>query len=119
MGKAERFLILEQELKQYTKVMTEASVIIRDQDVSNYPIFVAHQQEVSIGLPIIEKDKHGGLWNIHASTLEEFVVKNIIFEDKVEEFKKNYKDVDNFLCVFVLSELGAKFAYLPTFTVAE
>jgi hypothetical protein len=113
MGKSEKFLILGKELSKYVKVMGEASDIIHDQDVSNYPIFVAHQQEVQIGLPIVEKEKNGGLWNIHASTLEEFVAKSIIHKEKIDEFRRNYKDPKEQLCIFVLSELGAQFVYLP------
>lgn len=112
MGKAEKFIILEDQLKRYVKAMGDASDIIMDQEISKYPIFVAHQQEVAIGIPLVEKEKQGGLWNIHASTLEEFVTKSIIFNEKVEEFLKTYKDPKDAICVFVLSELGAKFAFL-------
>ncbi len=114
MGKAERILLLEEEMSRYTKTLSEAAQIIMDQDVSNYPIFVAHHQEINIGIPLIEKEKVGGNWNFHASSLEEFVVKKIIHNDKVESFKSNFKDPNDFVCVFVLSELGAKFVYIPT-----
>lgn len=115
MGKTERLLLLEQELSIYVKALKEASTIIRDQGVSKYPIFVAHQDEMTIGIPVIEKDKAKGKWNFNASTLEEFVVKKIVHEGKVQEFQKNYKDPDEHICIFVLSELGAKFVYLPIY----
>ena len=113
MSKAEPFLRLEQELGKFRKLMSQAADVIREKDVSDYPIFVAHQQEMEIGMPIFEAAKQGGLWNIHASTLEEFVSRQIIFEEKVEEFKTNYKDPETTVCVFILSELGAQFAFLP------
>lgn len=113
MSKIETFLSLQEELKIYTKALGEAADIIRDQDVSKYPIFVLHQQEMAMGIPVIEKEKNGGKWNINASTLEEFVSKNIIFDEKIDEFIKAYKDPDVQLCLFVLSELGANFIYLP------
>ena len=113
MGKAERFIILEQELKYYTKVLSQASEIILNEGVSKYPIFVAHQHEVTIGIPVVEKEKAGGNWNFNASTLEEFVGKNIIYPEKIDEFRSNYKDAEQHLCLFVLSELGAKFVFLP------
>ncbi len=113
MSKIETFLSLQEELKIYTKAIGEAADIIRDQDVSKYPIFVVHQQEMAMGIPVIEKDKAGGNWNINASTLEEFVSKNIIFDEKIDEFIKSYKNPDLQLCLFVLSELGANFIYLP------
>jgi hypothetical protein len=112
MSKTELFLQLEHELDIYRKMMTQATDVILIQDVTKYPIMVAHQQELEIGIPLTKED-HTGPWNIHASTLEEFVQRQIIFPDKIEEFKKNYKDIDKFVCVFVLSELGAQFIFLP------
>ncbi len=86
--------------------------IILDQDVSNYPIFIAHQQEFDMGIVLTSTDDKSK-WSIHASSLEEFVSKQIIFPEKVEEFKSNFKDPIQSLCIFVLSELGAQFLFLP------
>jgi hypothetical protein len=113
MGKTELFLKMEAEFKTYVPTMAKASEIIKDENVSNYPIFAAHMGELNIGLPLIEKEKHGGNWNINASTLEEFVAKNIVFSEKIEEFQSNYKNPDAFVCIFILSELGATFNFLP------
>ncbi len=109
---AERFLKLEQELAIYKKMMGDASDIMSAQDVTEYPIFVAHQQTMEIGLLIAEKGKVKGNWNIHATTLEEMVYKQIIKQENIEEFKGVYKDPQNHICVFVLSELGAQFVFL-------
>ncbi len=109
---AEKFLMLEQELSIYKNVMFDASQVIIDQDVSEYPIFVAHQQHMEIGLLIAEKGKVKGNWNIHASTLEELVYKQIIKEDNIEEFKKVFRNPADNVCIFVLSELGAQFVFL-------
>ncbi|MBK8701652.1 MAG: hypothetical protein IPN29_19695 [Saprospiraceae bacterium] len=113
MSKAERFLSLQEELRIYAKVLGEAADVIRDQDVSRYPIFIVHQQEIAMGIPIIERSKNGGNWNVNASSLEEFVTKNLIFDEKVDEFIQTYKNADEFVCLFVLSELGANFIFIP------
>lgn len=113
MSKAEKFLQLQEELMVYQKLMSDASAVILDQEVTKYPVFVAHQQEVEIGIPIAERGKVAGNWSIHASSLEEFVSKNIVFPEKIEDFKKTYKDPEMYLCIFILSELGAQFIYLP------
>lgn len=113
MGKAERILLLEKELEIYNKVAGEASDIIIEQGVSNYPIIVAHQDEINFGLPLVDKNKTKGNWNLNASTLEEFVVKNILHQDKVNNFRSTYKDSSEFICLFVLSELGANFLFMP------
>lgn len=112
MKVAENFLKLEQELDIYKKMMGEAAEIIIDQHVSEFPIFVAHQQHVEIGLPIAEKGKVKGNWSINATTLEEMVYKQIIAEKNIESFKKVYKPIATHLCVFTLSELGAQFVFI-------
>lgn len=113
MSKSEDFLMLEQELDIYRKLMTQAIDVILDKEVSNYPIIIAHQQELELGIPVHDRLKNQpSKWSIHASTLEEFVSKNIIYEDKLEAFTQNYKDPEEHICIFVLSELGANFIYL-------
>ena len=112
MELSERMLLLEKALKPYKKMMGEASDIIREQDVSNYPILVIHQDEVELGIPIYEREKNGGKWSINASSLEEFVSKQLISEDRIEEFKKTYKDPELFICTFIISELGTQFIFM-------
>lgn len=96
------------------KAMIQACETIIDKEVSAYPIMIAHQQELELGIPIVTVETYPqGKWNIHASSLEEFVAKQIINTDKVQNFRATYKDVKGFVCVFSLSELGAQFVFLP------
>ena len=108
-----KFKLLEGELIPYTGVLGQAADTILDQNVSEYPIFVAHQHQMDIGLLLVNREETKGNWSVNASTLEEFVTKQIIGPDKVESFKAVYKDPTEFLCFFVLSELGATFIFLP------
>ncbi|MCZ2100891.1 MAG: hypothetical protein LC107_05080 [Chitinophagales bacterium] len=112
MSEVEQFLVLEQQLKPYKKILAQAADVIIDQHVSKYPIFVVHQQEVAIGIELIEASGKDMPWSVNASTLEEFVTKNIIFMDKSQDFISTYKNPEENLCLFVLSELGAQFIYL-------
>lgn len=104
---------LEQELKTYKKVLQQASSAIVTQNVSNYPIFVAHQHEANIGLSLIKKEEQATEWSINASTLEEFVTKNIVDNSKIEEFKTIYKTPNSHACIFVLSEIQSTFVFYP------
>ena len=112
MSTAAQYLQLETELKPYREVLGKAADAVVTQNVSNYPIFVVHQQVMDMGIPIIEKDGRQKKWSVNVSSLEEFVTKQIIQPEKVEEFKKVYKDPEVSLCLFVLSELGASFIFL-------
>ncbi len=112
MSELDQFMALEHQLRPYKNVLAQAADVILDQHVSKYPIFVVHQQEVAIGIELIAAGK-AMPWAVNASTLEEFVTKNIIFMEKSQEFIASYKNPEENLCLFVLSELGAQFIYLP------
>ena len=104
---------LEEELQPYTAMMGNAADAILDQDISNYPIFVIHQHQVDIGIPILVHKPEGPKWSVNASTLEELATKNVIEESRVDNFRKVYKNPEKHLCLFVLSELGANFIFIP------
>ncbi len=114
MSKNLRYQQLKTELVIYKKAMTQAVDTILEKEVSKYPIMVAHQQELELGIPIVTtKTFPLGNWNIHASSLEEFATKQIITQERIQNFRGTYKSPKDFLCVFVLSELGANFLFLP------
>lgn len=104
---------LETDLKPFKKMMGEAIDVIIDQDVSKYPILVVHQMTAEIGIPLIVSGENNSLWSVHASTLEEFATKQIVEMSKVDFFIKNYKSPQRYLCMFVLSEIGATFVFMP------
>lgn len=83
--------------------------------VTKYPIFVAlrSQLDIDIGLPIINRAELDITWSFNASHLEDFVISNIIHDDKVDEFKKNYKNPDEYMCVFIAEEGMMSFVFMP------
>ena len=107
------YLQLKQELLPYINIMTKAAETIMVKDISKYPILVVHQQEVELGVPVLNKNEEKIKWSIHASTLEEFAMKQVIAADKIEDFQGVYKNPDQFLCLFVISELGVNFIFIP------
>lgn len=109
---AERFLLLEMELKVYKNALNKAIDVMLDKGIE-YPIFIAHQDSFEVGIPIIDRYKVSGNWNINVSSMEEFIKHQLIKPGKIDSFKKNYKPVEDFICFFVLSELGAQYIYLP------
>jgi hypothetical protein len=104
---------LNQNLNIYKESIREISEEIIDNQVSKYPIFIASREETNLGKQIIDKEELALEWSINASTLEEFVRRKIVLENKLEAFKKSYKDPKNFLCVFALLTENAGFIYLP------
>ena len=109
----QRFAKMEEEISAQKDILSKAAEAILDQEVSLYPIFVVHQHQVDIGIPILEKGVNEAEWSVNASTLEELATKKIIEMSKVDDFKQVYKDASRFLCLFVLSDMGANFIFLP------
>ncbi|MDX1665716.1 MAG: hypothetical protein R3350_00720 [Saprospiraceae bacterium] len=109
----DQYLQLQKELEKYKPTLAKASDVILDQGVSSYPIFVLSKKPVAIGVALVSMDPEQSGWNIYASTLEELATKKVVEMEKVEEFKQVYKDPSEFFCLFVLSDLGANFAFLP------
>jgi hypothetical protein len=104
---------LKVDLDFYSASIKEIAVEVMTEGLSAYPIFIAHQHEVKVGELILDKDELGTSWSIHASTLEEFVERGIIKEERKEHFIKQYKKPEAFMCVFVIVPQGANFVFYP------
>ncbi|MET4073761.1 hypothetical protein [Hymenobacter sp. UYCo722] len=93
--------------------LLEASSQIRKGDFSQYPIFVFAKQEVPLGGLLVNADDLNLDWHVFASYLELFVQQGIIEPDGVNYFQANYKDADEFCCLFVLDKEFTKFVFVP------
>ena len=109
----EKMLLIKQQLEPFTKMAYEAAKKIKEEDISNYPIFVAHQDQIDIGIPLLNRNESGVFWSINASTLEEFYTKGLILEDKLDSFRQLYKNHESDICFFVISEVGAQYLFIP------
>lgn len=104
---------LENDLIFYSDSMKEVAYEILDEKVSRYPIFIAHQHEVSLGEILLNKNEFGSEWNVQVSTLEEFIKRGVIEAEKEDYFIQNYKDPRKFMCVLVIVPEGANFIFYP------
>ncbi len=104
---------LEKDLKFFSESIREVAVEIMVEGLSNYPIFVAHQHQISLGELILDRYDLNTEWSVHASTLEEFVEKGIIKPILKDRFIQSYKSPNDYMCVFVVVPEGANFVYYP------
>lgn len=83
-------------------------------EVSKYPIFVALRgdQDIDLGLPILNREESDLTWSFNASHLEDFVVHEIVPIDKVDDFRKYYKNPEEYMCVFVAEEGQMSFIFM-------
>lgn len=104
---------LKVDLDFYSESIKEVSIEMIAEGYTLYPIFIAHQHEVSLGEVLLNKDELNTAWSINVSSLEDFVERGLIKEALEENFKRNYKDANTHMCVFVVVPEGANFVYYP------
>jgi hypothetical protein len=109
----EKLTEIQNEISLLKPTLSEATDVILDQDVTRYPIFVIHKDTIEIGIPLIDRNTQNSKWTVNVSSLEEFATKQLIQEDKVSDFKKVYKNPLTHLCLFILSDMGANFIFMP------
>src|SRR5436190_10872674 len=93
---------LKTDLNFYSETLKEVTEDILKNEVSKYPIFIAHYNEIEIGEVIVNRDEVQTNWSVNVTTLEEMIERGIISKNRKEEFIKVYKDPMTNLCVFVI-----------------
>ncbi|GAB3342063.1 hypothetical protein GCM10027299_56570 [Larkinella ripae] len=94
--------------------LREASYQIRKRGFSENPIFVASRRPVDIGQLLLGPNELAeNAWNYRASLLDEFVQRRLVGEESIELFKENYKNPDEFCCLFVIEGEFAGFIFIP------
>ena len=93
--------------------LKEASYQIRKRNFSENPIFVITHNEVDLGALLIGATELENRYNYRASYMEEFVQRKLIGEESVLLFKENYKDADEYCCLFALIGEFSGFIYVP------
>ncbi|MBC5772522.1 hypothetical protein H8S95_00455 [Pontibacter sp. KCTC 32443] len=95
------------------ETLREASYQVRKRQISKYPIFVFSRTQVPVGSNFVAKEELALEWNINASYLEDFMQRNLILEDRAEDFIAAYKDPDEFCCLFVVDGEFQNFVFIP------
>ncbi|MBK6978507.1 MAG: hypothetical protein IPH28_16560 [Cytophagaceae bacterium] len=93
--------------------LKEASYQIRKREYSKFPIFIVSTEEIELGALFFDKTDFKTVYYYRASFLEEFINRNMIGQESDELFKENYKDPDEYCCLFVVDSEFAGFIYLP------
>lgn len=94
--------------------LKEASYHIRDREFSKYPIFPIQKFEIPpIGQLLVAKEEVGAKWNYNASFLDEFIQRELVTKEKEQEFIANFKDPNEFCCLFVIDGDFNRFIFIP------
>jgi hypothetical protein len=104
---------LEKDIRYYNDSIKEVALEIIENGISEYPIFVAHKNTISLGEMILNMDDFEREWSVNATIIDELIEKNIIAKDKSGEFKKIFKDPKQNICIFLVTEEYANFIFIP------
>jgi hypothetical protein len=92
--------------------LKEASYQIRKAGFE-HPIFAISKEVIPIGTLLIDKYSQELDWNYFASFLNEFVQRELVANDKEDDFVSAYKDPDEFCCLFVVDKEFTRFVFIP------
>lgn len=109
----ELLTLLHEDLDKEKHLLWTVKEQIEKQDVSNYPIFVASKDLLALGKMVLDKEEKELHHYFYASHLEEFAVKSIIAEDKIDEFRLVYRDHLDEFCIFLIVDGAGEFIFLP------
>jgi len=105
---------LQADLNYYADYLHGMANEVLNSGLSKYPIFIAHQMPIGMGRMLLDHTQLNTQWSISISLLEEFVGRNVVTKDKLFSFRQQFKDPENFMCVFMLAADGTtRFVYLP------
>jgi hypothetical protein len=105
--------IISQDFVKVADHLKEASYQIRKREFSSNPLFVVSKVPTELGTLLFSQGELNTEWMYKASFLEEFVQRGLIGEDSIAYFKEQYRDPDEFCCLFVIHNDFAGFVYVP------
>lgn len=94
-------------------VLKEAAYQVKSRGFSDFPIFPISKEMQPIGKLFLGKVEKNLEWNYFITYVDEFVQRTLIAEDALEDFKKAFKDPDEFCCLFVMDGAFTSFVYIP------
>jgi hypothetical protein len=106
--------LISSDFIKVSEALKEAAYQIKKRGFSDFPIFVSSQRTIDIGQKLIGiNELNENKWNYHASLLEEFLQRKLISEENQELFIQNYKDIEEFACLFVVDGQFTNFVFIP------
>jgi hypothetical protein len=105
--------MVSQDFVKVSDQIKEASYQIRKRGFSDFPIFAMSHVDAEIGVLLIGREELENKWNYRASMLQEFVDRKLIGEESIELFKENYRNPEEFCCLFVIYNDFAGFIFVP------
>lgn len=104
---------LQNELTEYSGQLLEITRELLKERVTEFPVFIAHQTDVSLGEIIIDLKEYEVPYSISVSTVEEFVEAGLIQKEKLSAFRDAFGNPVNNMCVFWVHGDNARYILFP------
>ena len=104
---------LELELKAYSDPLKETADDIVKEGFSNYPILIAHTEDVSVGEVILDKSMYGNQFHFSATTLEQLEEHQVILKERKASFEATYNQNKAQYCVLLIHPEVMRFVFTP------
>ena len=110
---------LESQLNEIKEMLKEVSDDIIQGGFSEYPVFVAHQEDAKIGELIIDRSEFDFPFSINATVMERLIELNILTDDRKDQFIKAFGDTSKNMCILWLFGQHSQFIFMPFKKVAK
>jgi hypothetical protein len=105
---------ISEDFAKVSDLLKEAAYQIRQKGFSSFPVFGVSPSALPLGIRLVGTGElNDNRHHYHASMLEEFIQRGIVAEDGIEAFKANYKNVEEFCCLFFVQADFAGFVFIP------
>lgn len=104
---------LELDVKAFADQLKETRDAIVAGGYSEYPVLIAHYEEIGIAQKVIDKELFTSNFHYSASTLEELVQRKIVMEERKEGLEKAIKSKTDSACILLLHPEVMKFIFTP------
>lgn len=105
--------LISEDFVKVSDTLKEASYQIRKRGFSENPVFVLTANEADLGVLLVDKGEMQNRYAFKASYMQEFVDRKLIGEESILLFKENYKDADEYCCLFALIGEFSGFVFVP------
>lgn len=104
---------LTSDVAQIGTTFKQVAETVIEEGISEYPVFIASQELVNLGRPIFDQEEFPLNWFFSASILEDFMKREIVLGEKLQQFKKAYGDPMERACIFVVTPEIGQFVFVP------
>ena len=104
---------ITQDFAVVSNILKESAYQVKKRGFSDYPIFPVSKTPLPIGQLLLARDELALEWNYYITYLDEFVQRELIVPEKIEEFQVTFKDPDEFACLFVVDGNFTRYVFIP------